>query len=154
MTREPISLKRAKAAGLLRYYTGRPCQRGHLSERWVSTRHCVECLNAHSRTWKRIHVAKCTVAKRKWCARNRDKVRALKREYYKRNPEDRKQQAVRGRSWYLANAAKSSASTMAWKRRNLARAAATQQRRRTKLLRCLPPWADHAEIQKFYDLVK
>lgn len=27
-----------------RYFTGKPCKRGHLSERYLSTRGCVECL--------------------------------------------------------------------------------------------------------------
>lgn len=33
----------ARALGVLRYFTGRPCKHGHLSERLASTRGCCEC---------------------------------------------------------------------------------------------------------------
>lgn len=38
-----ISRQAAHAAGLLRFYTGAPCRRGHLAERYVSTGGCLEC---------------------------------------------------------------------------------------------------------------
>jgi hypothetical protein len=34
---EIISRKEAKAAGLTRYFTGKPCKRGHVVERRVDT---------------------------------------------------------------------------------------------------------------------
>lgn len=40
---ELMSRKDAKQAGLKRYYTGRVCPRGHVSERYVSTMGCVAC---------------------------------------------------------------------------------------------------------------
>lgn len=46
---EIISRKDAKARGLKRYFTGKPCERGHFSERYVSVAHCVECQHEHSR---------------------------------------------------------------------------------------------------------
>lgn len=39
-----ITLKEAKELGLKRFYTGVPCSRGHLVERSVSSRGCLECL--------------------------------------------------------------------------------------------------------------
>jgi len=99
-------------------------------------------------------IEKCSAWRRDWSARNRERYRAIKRDYYKRRPEERKQQAERSRRWFLANAEKSNASSNAWRLRNLPKAAARQQRRRTTLLNCMPPWADHAEIQKFYDLAR
>jgi len=38
-----ISRKEALAAGLSRYFTGKPCTTGHISERRVSCRSCVSC---------------------------------------------------------------------------------------------------------------
>jgi len=46
---ELISRSEARAKGLRRYFTGRPCRRGHVAERLVSTQHCRECSNHHSR---------------------------------------------------------------------------------------------------------
>jgi hypothetical protein len=39
-----ISRATAKARGLLRYFTGRPCPRGHVTERYVSSHGCMECV--------------------------------------------------------------------------------------------------------------
>lgn len=39
----------AKSLGLKRYFTGTPCLRGHLSERFVSTSGCVNCVNPSSK---------------------------------------------------------------------------------------------------------
>ena len=38
-----ISRAKAKAAGLKRYFTGKPCKRGHLAQRYVSVGECLEC---------------------------------------------------------------------------------------------------------------
>lgn len=40
---EKITQQQAKAQGLKRYFTGKPCKHGHLSERLVSNRRCCEC---------------------------------------------------------------------------------------------------------------
>lgn len=39
-----ISLSEAAAKGLRRYFTGRPCPRGHISERFVSSHGCIACM--------------------------------------------------------------------------------------------------------------
>lgn len=38
-----ISKNEALAQGLKRYFTGRPCYRGHIAERLISNRKCLEC---------------------------------------------------------------------------------------------------------------
>ena len=40
---KPISRKEAKAKGLKYYFTGQPCARGHIANRYVSTAQCIEC---------------------------------------------------------------------------------------------------------------
>lgn len=44
MTTNLVTRKAAKAAGLLRYFTGRPCPHGHVAQRYVSTGACLQCL--------------------------------------------------------------------------------------------------------------
>ena len=39
---------RAIEAGDLRYFTGKPCVRGHLAERFTSGANCVECIRERS----------------------------------------------------------------------------------------------------------
>ena len=38
-----VTLKEARSQGLVRYYTGKPCANGHVAERRVKGRSCVEC---------------------------------------------------------------------------------------------------------------
>ncbi len=46
-----VFIKRKDAAGLgkTRYYTGLPCPRGHVCERWVASFKCVECARIYER---------------------------------------------------------------------------------------------------------
>ena len=46
---EIITRADAIAKGLKRYFTGLPCKRGHVCERVVSTKTCVECKRAAER---------------------------------------------------------------------------------------------------------
>ena len=41
--KESISRADARSIGVLRYYTGKPCKRGHISERFVSNACCAQC---------------------------------------------------------------------------------------------------------------
>src|SRR3990167_1852548 len=50
---ELISLKDARAAGLTYYFTGVPCNKGHISKRMVSSRACRVCADEHV---KRSHI--------------------------------------------------------------------------------------------------
>lgn len=40
---KPISKEQAKAAGLTRFYTGLPCNKGHICERQTKNSNCVTC---------------------------------------------------------------------------------------------------------------
>ncbi len=84
-----ISLSEAKAQGLKRYFTGRPCKNGHVAERSVSSRGCMECgaescrkyasknpdaMREMHRRWRRENPEKAYAKTKKWRARNKDKV--------------------------------------------------------------------------------
>lgn len=47
------SFKQARARGLNRYFTGEPCVKGHISQRIVSSRHCVTCHYLAQEAWKK-----------------------------------------------------------------------------------------------------
>jgi hypothetical protein len=90
-----ISRAAAQQRGLKRYFTGRPCIHGHISERWVSTKGCRQCVlewtqdwqeknpdevaakNARFRDthpeyageWRRANVEKANLYRRRWRAR-------------------------------------------------------------------------------------
>jgi hypothetical protein len=46
-----LSYREAKAANLKRYVTGRACRNGHVAERYVASRACVEC---DRKLWQRV----------------------------------------------------------------------------------------------------
>jgi hypothetical protein len=55
MTIDPpriISRAEAKALGLKSFFTGKPCKHGHVAERYVSSRGCVECDRARALEWR------------------------------------------------------------------------------------------------------
>jgi hypothetical protein len=67
-----ITRAEAKARGLKRYFTGKPCKRGHVCERIISNRRCVECLR---------------ILRRQWHDANRDRESGRRREWRATNPE-------------------------------------------------------------------
>jgi hypothetical protein len=51
-TFEPISRENARERGLNRYFTGKPCNRGHMAERYLSNRECVACATLRVARWQ------------------------------------------------------------------------------------------------------
>lgn len=112
---EVISRKDAKDAGLPRYYTGKPCKYGHMSERTVSRSTCVSCHNDLTRRkyWENREAERVRSAKYRaenkdkrrayWDAyliENREKVTARRRDYRARN---RGSIAAKSREYVAAN---------------------------------------------------
>ena len=49
----PVSREEAAQRGLSRFYTGKPCKAGHVAERYVSNKNCVECNHEKTRLRER-----------------------------------------------------------------------------------------------------
>lgn len=72
----PKTGKEARALGLQRYFTGIKCKRGHVSERYAQSGHCVECDNSRvkpdeqrklvSKRYYETNKEKCKAATKKW----------------------------------------------------------------------------------------
>ena len=60
----------AKERGLTRYFTGKPCKRGHVAERTTRNGHCGLCQRVHANDWGRINRAAELVRKREWARNN------------------------------------------------------------------------------------
>jgi 5-methylcytosine-specific restriction endonuclease McrA len=80
-----VSRKEAKSHGLKRYFTGIPCNYGHVCERYAHSTHCVECIS---------------IKLRKWQIENPDKIREGTKRWYSKNSERR---IAKTRQWRLAN---------------------------------------------------
>jgi hypothetical protein len=97
-----ISAQGGQGQGLEAIFTGKPCLRGHIAERHVSTAQCVEC-------------------KKEWWAENRDAVLELskKRKQYAENPERQKESA---KAWRAANPERKKYLDQRWRAENPDRA--------------------------------
>lgn len=88
---EIINEHKAREQGLKYYFTGKPCSRGHIAERFVSTRNCAECNRMRGRIEnmtpvERNYRAACAKV---WYYTNHEKARELnckaRRAFYRRN---------------------------------------------------------------------
>jgi hypothetical protein len=50
---QPISRELAIERGLDRYFTGKPCKRGHVAERYLSNGECIVCATLRAQRWKK-----------------------------------------------------------------------------------------------------
>lgn len=74
---EIISRKDAISRGLDRYFTGKPCKRGHISERKIKG-WCVECEHIYNSS------ESAKAQKKLYNRNNRDKFRAYNKKYWKK----------------------------------------------------------------------
>lgn len=104
---EPVIMSRveAKAAGLARYLTGKPCKHGHVAERYASTGVCVTCQQRNNAAYLPAYAA----------ARG-DDLKAYMNAYYLAR---RGEFVQRARKWKKANPEKSRASNAASAKRNI-----------------------------------
>ena len=104
MTIDPpriISRAEAKALGLKSFFTGKPCKHGHVAERYVSSRGCVECDRARALEWRVAQ--KDRERKRKWRAANPEKAREHRRRWRAANLKKAREYQ---RLWRAANKGK------------------------------------------------
>jgi hypothetical protein len=73
-----ISKAEAVDKNLNRFFTGKPCKRGHISSRYVKGGHCIECHNKKEVSSKH---SQYTAA---WRNRNREKIKQYAGEYRQR----------------------------------------------------------------------
>jgi 5-methylcytosine-specific restriction endonuclease McrA len=86
-----VSRTESKARGLLKYFTGKPCKRGHIAERFVSNHVCIECKLIHAADFNERHPGRLNeIAKKSFKKRYpemREVIVARCREWRSRNPE-------------------------------------------------------------------
>lgn len=120
----------ARAAGLGHYFTGMPCNSGHICNRRVSNGKCVECGLEEFREWSKQNPERVRARTKKWRDANPDWVKNYQREWAKEN-KDRLSEAAK--QWradnretllqqkkddYLKNREKRLAQSREWQRNN------------------------------------
>ncbi len=143
---EVISWSQARALGLKRYFTGKPCKHGHVAERQVSSLTCLGCLAPKRKAWNCANPEKMAQYKRRHAetAAGREVNRKASARVRAANPG-------KATEWARANPGKARASKAGWKARNpdaVARDAADRNLRRVQ---ATPPWADRLAIRAIYE---
>lgn len=124
-----ITRAEAKSKGLKFYYTGNPCVRGHLSERYVRGQ-CVSCGPELERRRDRARKLATNAA---WKKNHPDKVNAVNRAWREAHPE---KDSGHHRKWKTANRGKVNAST---------------RKRQAAQIQRSPGWADYNRIRIVYE---
>ena len=139
----------AKAQGLSRYFTGKECPRGHIAERFVSTRACTACARDRKHLWNATNPDKVNAQKRAYTKANTDQVKAWKSASQKRN---RASANARNRRYAATHREELALKNKAWEAANPGKVLARAAKRRAATLRAMPKWADKEKIEKVYAL--
>lgn len=162
----PTTPADAKALGLSRYFTGRPCKHGHVAERRARDRSCVDCDAVKCRRHYEANTEQYLERQRARQAANREEVRAASNRWKSKNREQVRAYAAAYRE---ANAAVLDAAsrerrkanpekTREWQRnwvsQNRGRKNALTAARMSHVKRATPPWLteeDRASIREMYE---
>ena len=94
----------AKLAGERHYLSDKPCIRGHLTERLVTTGTCLECRKKNARTRYYADLEKVKAKTKQRYDANAEKFRKQRMEYYEAHKDLEKPKAIlRARQWRIAN---------------------------------------------------
>lgn len=96
----PSALQRAKAAGDKTYFTGTPCKRGHVADRWVATRTCVLCQRVAYRECDRRRAEERKEYDKNRYEKNRESILAANKKWHRENREQKREYI---RNWRAAN---------------------------------------------------
>lgn len=149
----------AKQHGHTRFFTGRPCSRGHVAERLVSNNACVECTKElqktrykanpdkgreRSRAYRLANPEKVSSSLKSYRENNKEKRAANWASYYEKNKDrlrDKKRRYVaENRDTHLAT-------QRAWRESNKSRRTALQAKRKARKAQAMPSW--FCELDEF-----
>lgn len=129
-----ISCKEAKLQNLLKYFTGKPCKHGHISERKVNNRECLECVKTLRSEWSKNYFKQHYLD-------TIEKQKEQRRKHYQDNKDKYKEASLRqkkegyNKKWLIDN-------RQYWNHLCALRRAAKKLR--------TPKWADKNKIKEIY----
>lgn len=144
----------ARAAGLKRYFTGKPCRNGHLCERRALDAKCLEC----ARAFDRKRYARCPrrgkrdperarIMAHQWYWANRERALLYRLNKREADPEANRARAL---AWTRANPGRVLARVRQWRKDNPRLHNANNANRRAKVRKARPSWVDLKAIVAIY----
>lgn len=82
---EIITRKQALEQGLTRYFTGKPCKRGHVDERLTVNGYCLICRDLKNREYHSDNREKIVSRQKEYRELNSEKMRENRKKYYVEN---------------------------------------------------------------------
>ena len=147
-----VSLAEARAKGLKHYFTGKCCSKGHVAQRFTSTRACIDCARDATAKWKQDNPETEKSRQAAYCAKNRERRVASTKAWREANSEYRKQYTL---DHYKANRERILEAGRKRRAANRDKVAALAAAKRAEKDMRTPKWLtkqDFADIRKFYAL--
>lgn len=142
-----VSLADAREQGLKFYFTGKPCKRGHICERYVSIRVCVKCHGDAFQEWRKANPEKRRNNLDDWKKRNKDKHNRYVKNAKAKNPELYNAFST---SWKKRNPEKRKQVVAEYAQRNVAKIRSAHRIYETKKVNACPAWVSREELQEIY----
>lgn len=163
----PVSRSEAKVLGAPKYFTGKPCSKGHLAPKFTCSGSCTECLAIRRREYMRDWTEKNPEAKKeraaKWYKKNREEVIERVRANYHKDLDRSRQRA---RDYAEAHKKEAVLRTQKWKQDNPERARQNDLNRdpvklhsakakyRAARRQACPPWVDDVHMARIHEVYR
>lgn len=82
--------KTAKELGLVHYFTGKACPKGHVGMRYTANGVCVDCASIQSKEWRENNPERYQAGREKWMSENREYMRVANRARTEKRAASRK----------------------------------------------------------------
>lgn len=145
----PASRAEAKAAGASHYFTGRPCKSGHVCERRVDSKNCVQC--KRDRDNRRAARPERRASRVEYDRRRYIEAPGYferkNRAYYAAKADAMN---AKKRAYWAANRDRMAEAARAWRARNRHVIRELCARRKKAVKRAIPAWANMAAVREVY----
>jgi hypothetical protein len=139
----------AKLLGKQKYFTGKPCKYGHISERYTKNGTCIECLNIASKN----RIDKTKAYQKKWYELNSKKIKEKSKIRYE-TIKFSDYEILKRKQWMINNVEKMRFYRKSYRVSNPSILANATQRRNARKRFASVLWADKSKILEMYKLAE